>query len=369
MVHAEMAQFADFADGSILEQPDTYNLIMITSDEHIGAAVSIPVLRVGAREIYKLLSGDNPITIAGKPVKAVGFISGGDTAESNAGFWPDKLHDAEEPETVHSRNLERLAAYGALPPVAQRDSLSGVAMEFTSEANSGSTQSMRAILDQVASYYSGMHDVTTASGSRLRDQHVSVHGNHTDAVLRKLGMKESDTFVAIMKERGHDVFEVGVRHSDKDAQIKIGGGDYAHVIFVPDYGVAADGGEAVFGPVRLLVQHDPVSGRKGHKGAGKTTNADLAISGHTHEHYVEMVNAGDNKVRFAYRAATTNGVDPTQVRYASGVPRTQGAHAVTMPKKGQLVEMTFPGHVLKAAGEAYSQREARAVHNKVRAAK
>jgi len=361
-VHTEMAQMADFVDGSILNQPDIYNIVGWTSDEHIGAKESIPILRDGFLALYKLLMAENPIRVRGKPVRMVGFGSGGDTAETNCGYWPDKSHDARDPHELIAEYVIELSDFTKSKSSDKVDNVYKLALRFASDAASGSTQSLRAIKDQVADFY-GRFLKLTLENSTLIQAHVSVPGNHGDSKQRTTAEKETDHFVRDVKKDGVGVYEIGVKRPPKDARVWIGGGDYAHVCFVPDYGASTEG-EPLFGPIRMHVQHDPVSGEKGLDGAGSTITADLEVAGHTHEHYVKMVNAGDNKCRYSYRFGNINGVDPTQVRYAQSVPRTQAAHAFTMPKKGQMIEFTFPGHLLKRIGEAQLYQEIKEEVNK-----
>ena len=356
LVHAEMIQMADFIDRSVLNQPDVYNFVGWTSDEHIGAKESLPILREGVLALYKLLINDNPVRVRGKPIRMVGFGSGGDTAENNCGNWPDKAHSVREPYELIREDMAMLAKVATLKPSERTDWVYQLALRFASDAASGSVQSMRAIKDQLAEYYGRFLELTLEH-SPLKQAHSSTPGNHGDSKLRSMAEKETDHFVRDCKAKGYSVYEVGVKHPPEDARVFIGGGDYAHVLFMKDYGASIDG-EPLFGPVRTQVQHDPVDGEKGLDGAGASISADLTIAGHTHEHYVKMVSAGDNRARFSYRLATINGVDPTQIRYASSVPRTQAAHAFTMPKAGHLIEFTFPAHVLKALGEAQLYQEA-----------
>src|SRR3989344_2958275 len=289
LVHTEMRQMADFIDKSVLKQPEVYNVVGWTSDEHIGAKESLPILRDGFLALYKLLMGDNPVRVRGKPVRMVGFGSGGDTAENNCGRWPDKAHDMREPHELIREYQAKLAEVATVKPSERTDWVYNLSLRFASDAASGSVQSLRAIKDQLAEYY-GRNLALTLEHSTLKHAHSSTPGNHADGKQRDMAEKETDHFVRDCKARGIKVYEVGVKSSPKDARVFIGGGDYAHVIFIPDYGASIDG-KPLFGPVRTQLQHDPVDGQPGLDGAGASISADLAIAGHTHEHYVRMVNA------------------------------------------------------------------------------
>ena len=360
-IHAEMAFMQKFIDGSILKQPDVYNIVGWTSDEHIGAKESLPILRVGFIALYNLLLDDNPLRIRGKPVRMVGYGSGGDTAENNAGSWPDKSHDMRDPLELFREYITELSDFINNTPTSEKGrKVYDLSSRFVSEASSGSVQSLRIIKDWVANYYNKFLELNLSHGSRLKHLHVSVPGNHADSRQRDISEKETDHFVHQVKSRGIGVYETGIKPSpkDKDARVYVGGGDYAHVLLLEDYGATIDGGKPLFGPVKALLQHDPKSGEQGLDGAGATVNADIGIAGHTHEIYMKMVNGGSNKGWFSDRIGTINGVDPTQVKYAQTVQRTQGAHAFTMPGPMEIIEFTFPAPLLKRLGEAQLLKEA-----------
>ncbi|MBI2672427.1 hypothetical protein HYX16_05825 [Candidatus Woesearchaeota archaeon] len=357
-VHSEMIFMQNFIDRSVLIQPDVYNIVGWTSDEHIGAKESLPILRDGFFALYKILAAENPVRVRGRPVRMVGYGSGGDTAENNAGNWPDKSHDMKDPHEVIRESRFKLSNLARCKPSELEDKIFDLSVQIASEASTGSVQSLRIIKDWVAEYYGRFLEENLNNKSRLEHVHVSTTGNHADSVQRRIGEKESDHFVRdVIKGMKLGVYEVGVRNPPKDARVYLGGGDCAHVLFMPNYGAAKDGGKPLFGPVRALLQHDPEQGEKGLDGAGASVTADIEMAGHTHEHYVKMVNAGDNKGRFSYRFGTINGVDPIQIRYASSVPRTQSAHAFTIPKRMELIEFTFPAYLLKNLGVAQLRSE------------
>ena len=326
--------------------PSNYQVIAATSDEHIGSPEENPLIRDGMLSLYELLTNKD-LLINGKPTRTSGFISGGDTAEANSKKWNHRYHSKTSPQIV----LEKVLASLQENPT-NKDELIQVALKLTSLAREGSVENMGDILERVADYYGGFLKITKENTNH-KWQHVSVTGNHDDGVLRDLGMRESDYFVQRLKAQGIDVYEVGKPQHldvDSDPRVAIGGYSSARIINIPDYGKTYYG-KNLFGPINLVVQHDPKGGNfNGLVGAAKNTNADLALAGHTHETYVKIFSKGDNQFGVAYRMATLQGVSPTEKYYASSVPRTQAGHLFAMPDKEHFVEITLPAKFLEEVG-------------------
>ena len=124
---------------------------------------------------------------------------------------------------------------------------------------------------------------------------------------------------------------------------------------IADYGLDING-EPIFGPINLLVQHDPKGGGvNGLVGAGKNSNADLALGAHTHENWLRLYKTRDNEFSVAYRLATLQTVSPTEKYYASSLPRTQAAHCLVMPMSGDFSELAIPAGFLASIGRKVLQ--------------
>jgi hypothetical protein len=335
--------------------PSNYQVIAATSDEHIGSPEENPLVRDGMLSLYEILTSKD-LEINGKPTRASGFISGGDTAEANSRRWNHRYHSKTSPQLVLEKVLDTLQKNPS-----NKDELIQAALKLTSLAREGSVENMGDILERVADYYEGFLKVTQ-DNTNHKWLHVSVTGNHADGVLRDLGMRESDYFVQRLKAKEIDVYEVGKpKHfdEDKDPRVAIGGYSSARIINIEDYGKTTQGTN-LFGPINLVVQHDPKGGNfNGLVGAAKNVNADLALAGHTHETYVKIFNKGDNKFGVAYRMATLQGVSPTEKYYASSVPRTQAGHLFAMPYGEHFIEITIPAKFLEDVGM-------RALENKIK---
>jgi hypothetical protein len=341
-----------FVNGKALNQPEEYSIIAATSDEHIGSPEEDPMVRDGLISYYdKLLEGKKQFR--GRKAIPRGFISGGDTAEANSRKWNDRYAARRSPQEVLLENIRligeasRQGKTGSTSP----EDLVKIILKTTNDSMQGSVESMRVNLDRAADYYDEFLR-RNLTNSRLKYVHVSVPGNHADNVLRDIGIRESDFFV---KRHEDIVYEVGVPHyhlsdPEKDARAFIGGYSVARVAQIPQYGIGVDG-STVFGPISLYVQHDPKgSGSSGLVGAARSSDADVALAGHTHENYVKIFKRGDNKIGVAYRMATLQGVTPTEKMYAFSVPRTQAAHLLIMPQSGHFYEEAIPAQFLREKG-------------------
>lgn len=351
-IHTEWIQFKNFKNGSALNQPKEYAVIFVSSDEHKGSPEENLLAQDGFLELYRQ-NASKPFSFRGKPAFAKGFISGGDTGEANSAKWEDRYHRRPNPTKLLPNIVKKLINLKQDNP----EDVYKTSMEMMSYALAGSVENMRVILERVAAYYMGFFEISLEK-SKLKAIHVSVPGNHADDVLRKLGFKESDFFVVNLNAQGHPVFEVGLdKHfvdcKVKEARVYIGGYSSARIINVESYGLSVDD-KAMFGPINLLVQHDPKgSGFNGIVDAGKSVNADLTLAGHTHENYVKLYKTGNNTFSVAYRLATLQGVTATEKYYAGGVPRTQAGHWFIMPMAGDFAEMAITADYLNKMGKKY----------------
>jgi hypothetical protein len=158
-------------------------------------------------------------------------------------------------------------------------------------------------------------------------------------------LRESDFFAQRLKARGIGTYEVGKPgqpYGLSDARVFLGGYSNARVLNIPDYGLDIDG-NVLFGPINLVVQHDPKGSRaEGVTGAGKSCGADVSLAGHTHDNFLRLYRREDNVFGVAYKLATMQGVSPTEKYYANSVPRTQASHCLVMPMQGDFSEKAVP---------------------------
>ena len=355
----EWRQYKDFIDRSVLKESNDFSMIYATSDEHIGSPETNPMAQRGMLAEYKRAIA-NPDTFRGKPVFARGYISGGDTAEANSDKWDHRDHYRPDIQQVLKDNIHLITKLTTEKDITP-EGLIKIIMKVTDNTRLGSVESMDSIMDWVANYYGGFLD-ETLKNSDLKFAHVSVPGNHADGVLLKLGLKEHAYFEQRLKARGIPVFNVGVSeiyNPSKEVRVALGGHSNARIINIPDYGLDIKG-NPMFGPINLLLQHDPKGGGKsgGLIGAGEKANADLAMAGHTHETYVKIYPTGLNTFSVAFRMTTLQGTTPTELYYASGFPRTTSAgHRFMMPKPGHFYEEVLPVGYLRKRGKEDIEKE------------
>ncbi|MBW2964239.1 hypothetical protein KY363_02160 [Candidatus Woesearchaeota archaeon] len=357
LVGTEWIQYENFRDGSVLKQPDVGSIIAASSDEHIASPEDNPMARLGWTELYREML-THQSTWRGRPAIARGYLNGGDVAEANSRKWDHRYHHKRSPEEVMQENLRLLAGFSA----DSIDSIVRMAMKMTNDSMAGSVESMSVIMDRVADYLEQFVDATLEHSS-LKWAVATTTGNHADNVLRDLGLRESDFLRQRLKAKGVQAYEVGKPGyfgTDRDAaRVMLGGYSNARIYQIEDYGLDTDG-KPLFGPVNLVVQHDPKgSGMSGIIGAGRNTGADLALAAHTHDNRMKLYNTGDNTFGVAYKLATLQGVAPTEKYYAYSVPRTQAAHALVMPMPGDFTEKAIPASYLQRLGLAAIERKAK----------
>ncbi len=356
IVGTEWIQYDSFVDGSAIVKPDSYSIICASSDEHMRSPESNPIVTDGWQLWYLRLLFEGGM-FRGSPAFATGYINGGDVAEANSRRWQHRYHHKRRPEEVMRENLELLAKYrpGSVDDVVE------MAMKMTNDAMGGSVESMQDVLESVAEYFEGFA-LSTVARSGLKWAHVCVTGNHADHVLRDLGLRETDFFKQRMKARGIGVYEAGMpdyhmRDPKGDKRIFIGGYSNARMANIEDYGLDTEG-NALFGPVNLVVQHDPKgSNMVGTIGEGKNAGADLALSAHTHDNRMKLYRKDDNTFGVAYKLATLQGVSPTEKYYSYSHPRTQAAHEIVMPRQGDFGEKAIPvSHLAGLGRDALRER-------------
>ena len=363
LLTSRFIQYQNFKDGSVLKQPERYWAAWASSDEHLCSPEENPMARDGLFSLYQEHAA-KPFKFQGKPVSLAGFISGGDTGEATLVRWDRRYDDRPDPQELLEENIRLLVE---LKTDSVEDVLA-LALKMTSDTMSGVTNSMRVVLERVLTYYLRFLDVTLPV-NRHRYPHVSTTGNHADGVLRSIGLRESDFFVQHAKAKGIRVFEVGISDRKKTdslpgACIAIGGYSDARIIHLEDYGLDVTG-KTLFGPISFLLQHDPNGpGTSGLVGAGQKAGADVSTAGHTHENWTKLFRTGLNQFRVAYRFSTLTGVTPTEIVYASSVPRTQAAHRIIMPTPGDFIETTMTAAYLREVGIKYHVKNVKAAMEK-----
>ena len=345
IVGTEWMQYGNFLPGVSRRKPSRYGIIAMSSDEHIASPEENIMARDGWSELVTRIMSE-PVMFRGRPAIGMGYVNAGDVGEANSRKWQHRYQHKKSPAQTLEENIELLARINQGDPADVNVAL----MRLMQQSLGGSVESMSDVLERVADYLGGFVHAGLQH-SELKHACTFVTGNHTDDVMRDLGLRETDFLVQRLKATGVPIYQVGVNEGkQEDARIFFGGYSNARVIHLEDYGISTTG-KALFGPLSMVVQHDPKgSGSKGIVGMGKNANADLAIAGHTHETYVRLYRTADNEFGVAYRVATLQGVSPTEKFYASSHTRTQAAHLVVMPKAGDFSEKSIPSTYLSGVG-------------------
>lgn len=359
VVETRWIQYQHFIDGTVLEQPAEYAAIYASSDEHLGSAEEMPMVRDGLMALIEKEAVE-PFTFWGRLAYARGFISGGDTGEANSDKWAHRYHEKRDPTVIRDEAIERYATLDTKDPRAIRLAV----LQHLNDAMGGSVESMHDIQKRVRNYYGRSLEPLLAH-SPLQVVHASVEGNHAGDVFKRLGLRETDLFVEHYAAKGVKFFEAGratLIGEDPWAGVRaaVGGYSVARTLPVPNYGMGVDG-KPLFGPIKLLLHHDPKgSEEKGIVGTGKSAHADVTLSGHTHEDYVETPSTGPNTFRIAKRMATMQGETPTGIMYAESPPRTPAGYRFIMLRPGDFTERAIPASVLQDIGRAAMDRKIQA---------
>jgi hypothetical protein len=349
LIWTRYIQYQNFKDGSVLKQPERYWATWATSDEHLGDPAENPMVRDGFQALFEE-HAKKPFNFYGKPVHLGGYMSGGDTGEPPLVAWNRRYDHRRSPTKLLKENIEKLARLDPTNPEAVLD----LALQMTSDTMDGQSHSAAVMMERVAEWYTYFLDILLSVNSPLQFAVVVTKGNHGDGPLRSVGIGEDNNFKVRLEERKIGVLEVGLSAHYKKSpyQVRVGLGGYsdARIIHIPDYGLDVNG-KPLFGPISLLVHHDPQGpGTSGLVGAARKVGADNACAGHTHENWTKLFRIGLNQFRIAQRLSTVNGVTVIEKLYASSPPRTQAAHVMLMIKPGDYAEKTIPAAYLRQIG-------------------
>lgn len=348
-VGTQFVQYKKFKDGSALIKRAEYPAIVLSSDEHIKSVFEDLAARRGLIALAKRLA-DSGFSFRGGRAFMRGYINGGDTGEANKEGWHHHPEHSVDVEQVAKEIAGELAGVDKKDP----DAIARLAVKFANYGLSGSAENMDDILDAVGEYLMEFFRIGLAC-SNLKYIVSVVPGNHIAGIFSRHGIKELAYFIQKIKGSGLKVFETGrpglsVNNSDAKMRSAIGGYETAFSLCIEKYGLDKDG-KVMFGPIKLFLIHNPKgNGMTGIVGAGKNAVANLVISGHTHDTYVKLWFTAPNEWSVAYRAATLQRISPTEVLYASSVPRTSAAHLFVMPTPGDFSEFTLNINYLRTLG-------------------
>ncbi len=351
VIGTQWISYQNILDGSVLQQPEKYHSVFVSSDEHIGHPAEDPLARRGFLSLYRkcLQKG---FLFRGKETKACGYVQSGDIGEANSASWPFRPTHKLTAEEAMAKAIE--LSNSSKNPVEKIMNLAQFAM-------SGSVENMEDILDAIAESLMTFAELGIEH-SDLKYIVVIVPGNHTAGVLAKHGIKDSFAFRQRLEAKKIGVFEVGRsgesdENTDPNVRIALGGYEVALIIHLNKFGLSKDN-EPMFGPIKLTVMHDPKGSKKtGLVGVLKNNNGDLAIGGHTHEHWVQLVKTADNSWGVALRVATMQKVTATEMKYADSLPRTTGASIFIMPRPGDFSEFFLNTNYLRQLGWEDNKRQ------------
>ena len=352
-------QYQNFIDGNALKlaKLKEYAIAHATSDDHFASPEENWTMRDGILRMHE--DGlTKPDYFRGKPAYIKSFIHGGDVSEANSAKYDRRHHHKISPQEVIRKILEIVPKMDVKSQVDMKK----LALITANIARSGSVENMAVIMRWVADHFEKLYDKTVVH-SNQKHLFVTVTGNHADDVLRSRGIRETDFFRERLTGRKIPTYQVGetdyfLEGEDKNIRVFLGGYGDARINFIEDYGITVKG-DAPYGKINLLVQHDPKgTGFSGLIGAGKNAkgkdgnhkNTDLVLAGHTHENWAKIYRTGDNAFSVAYRMGTSQGVTPTEKVYASSVPRTSCTHKFIMPGPGFFYEEAIPAPYVMAEG-------------------
>ena len=348
-VGTQFMQYKKFLDGSALVKRTEYPAIVVSSDDHIKSVTEDPAARRGLITLATRLA-DSGFSFRGGKAFMKGYINGGDTGEANKENWHHHPEHSIDVEQVAKEIAEELANVDKNDP----DAFARLAVKFANYGLSGSAENMDDILDAVGEYLMEFCQIGLAH-SNLKYVVSVVPGNHIAGIFSRHGIKELAYFIQKVKGLGLKVFETGrpglsVNNSDAKMRVAIGGYETAFSLCIENYGLDKDG-KIMFGPIKLFLIHNPKgNGMTGIVGAGKNAVANLTISGHTHDVYVKLWSTAPNEWSVAYRVGTLQRISPTEVVYASTIPRTSAAHLFMMPTPGDFSEFTLDINRLRSLG-------------------
>lgn len=350
MVMTRWIQYHDFIDGSVLSQPDEYAAVTLSGDEHIGSRESRPAARAGLTLLHRTYTNE-AFGFCGRPARLKGYLNVGDIAEANSRKWTFRGYDERDPDEVIAENIVEIAKLNPEDPEA----VLKFATKCTNDSMGGSVESMDFIKDLVMKYQYGFL-AETLRHSTLKVVHAAVPGNHADDVQRDMGEKETSHFRVWCKAKDIPVYEVGKSdyfnpNARENGRVWLGGYSSARIVQIDDYGMDVHG-KPLFGPFRIVIQHDPKNNiGDGVEGTAKSACADVAFAGHTHENRVRLFRTERNKFGLAYRSAAMQGHGPVAAYYGGSVPRTAGAHFVVLTKPGDVGDITFSADYLEGIRE------------------
>ncbi|GEM_PF-2594051 len=346
MVMTRFIEYDRVLNGTVLNQPDEYVGVTLSGDEHIGSRESRPAVRRGLSLLHSQYLGEK-FSFCGRPAILKGSLNVGDTGEANSRKWTFRGYDERDPDDVMNENIDGGTELNPEDP----DSVLAHATKCTNDSMGGSVESMRVVKRFVRRYLYGFLG-ETLKHSTLRVAQATIPGNHADDVLRDMGEKETDFLSEWCEAKGIGIYEVGQSNhyssaTGRDPRLWLGGFSCARVLRIDDYGLDVNG-KPLFGPLRIVMQHDPKKMGKsdGVVGAARTNGAHAAYAGHTHENRVLLFRRGRNKIGLAYRCAAMQGHGPVSALLAGSVSRTVGAHFIFMCP-GDFADMTFSGDYLE----------------------
>ena len=348
-VGTQFVSYKKFLDGSALVERGEYAAIVVSSDEHMKSVTDDPAGRRGLITLAKRLASSG-FKFRGRTAFKKAYINAGDTGESNKENWHHHPEHSVDSEQVAKEIAAELVNIDKKDP----DALARLAVKLSDYSLSGSVENMDDILDAVGEYLMEFLQIGLAH-SNFKYLVSVVPGNHIAGILSRFGIKELAYFVQKAKSAGVGIFEVGrprqsVNNSDDKVRVAIGGYETALGLSIEKYGLDKDG-KPMFGPINLFLIHNPKgSGASGIVGAGKNAGADLCIAGHTHDTYVKLWPTAPNEWGVAYRVGTLQKITPTEVVYASTLPRTSAAHMFIMPTPCDFSEFTLNINRLRSLG-------------------
>lgn len=362
-ISVEAIAYQLFRNKQVLE-PFKAIMSQSDSDNHLNSPeVDLPGT-VGTLAMNKQLL-KKPFELCGQKVHLGGTLNLGDTAEANSTVWSE----AYKHRRAVIQSLKEINGALMTTDTSDYNSVHELMTLIANHLVGGANENMKLNQEEVLWYFKEKflavyHD----SPARLRDILATLEGNHFANASRKSGSREFDLFVTWLRSletlhrdfpsAGYKPFSLkilaggepefaGSTVSESEMVVHLGGYSSGRQWIIPQYGVGHDGKLLVQKTYRLGMTHEPNAALN----KARNQQADVMMSGHTHESYLLADKIGSNTVRFIDQKPCTQRPTATELYYG-GLPRTAGVDLNVLFQPGRYFKLTIPMEHMRRIGRA-----------------
>lgn len=361
LISVEPIAYQLFRNKQVLE-PFKAIMSQSDSDNHLNSPEADLPGTVGTLAMNKQLM-KKPFELNGHKIFLGGTLNLGDTSEANSMVWSE----AYKPRPPVMESLKKITGMVIATDTANPNSVHELMAFIANLLVGGANESLKVNQEAVLSYFKDKFlTVCNDSPARLRDIFATLEGNHFANASRKSGSREYDLFVTWLRSLeslhkdfprvGHKPFSLriltggepefyGSPAGESEMVVHLGGYSSARQWIIPAYGVGHDGKLLVQKTYRLGMTHEP----NAILNKARNQQADVMMSGHTHESYLLADKIGPNTMRFIDQKPCTQRVSATELFYG-GLPRTAGVDLNVLFQPGRYVKMTIPMEHMRRIG-------------------